>query len=188
MAVARRLAELYKLLAPVILWVGIGHYYFQFPLEVTLLACIAVQMAGHGYAQTLLSEGYVVRHLGYDLVFKEHPGVTYVTADRGSLIGGYSRSFSDFGAAKAFFEHIDKGSSSNFTEEENHIYVVRGRKPPNESFIGKAYAGGTNLGGRVVTEVERPGELIMRTPLSVTSAHRTQACEEYRALHPADAP
>ena len=25
---------------------------------------------------------YVVRHLGYDLAFKEHPGVTYVTADQ----------------------------------------------------------------------------------------------------------
>src|SRR5215469_8780207 len=89
---------------------------------------------------------YVVQHLGYDLVFKEYSTVTYVTADRGPLIGGYSRSFSDFGAAKAFFEHIEKPSPTNHTTEEvNSVYVVRGRKPPDGSFLGKAYEDRTSF-------------------------------------------
>jgi hypothetical protein len=56
---------------------------------------------------------YVVRQLSYGLDFKEHPGVIYVTADRGSLIGGHTHSFSDFGAAKAFFDHIEEPSPPN---------------------------------------------------------------------------
>jgi hypothetical protein len=119
-------------------------------------------------------------------VLKEYSTVTYVTADRGPLVGGYSRSFSDFGAAKAFFEHIEEPSPAGHTTEEvNSVYVVRGRKPPDESFLGKAYADSTSLGGRVVTEVKPPGLLIMRTPFSVTFDHRRAACEEHRALHPA---
>ena len=177
--------EFLKIFLPVVLWVGIGHYYFQFPLDVTLLACIAVQVPTTLLASQQGRDFYVVQHLGYDLVFKEHRTVTYVTADRGPLIGGYSRSFSDFGAAKAFFEHIEGSVSSSLTTEEvNHIYLVRGRKPPDESFLGKAYAVSTRLGGRVVTEVEPPGELIMGSPFSMTLAHRRAACEEYRASHP----
>jgi hypothetical protein len=38
------LGALLKILVPVIVWVGIGHYYLNFPLEVTLLAYIAVQI------------------------------------------------------------------------------------------------------------------------------------------------
>jgi hypothetical protein len=126
---------------------------------------------------------YVVCHLGYDLVFKEHPGVNYLTADRGPLIAGCSRSFSEFGAAKAFFEHIEEPSPPNHTTEEvNSVYVVRSRKPPNESFLGRAYEGRTSFVGRVVTEVKPPGSEIMRTPFSVTLDHRRAACEERRAL------
>jgi hypothetical protein len=71
---------------------------------------------------------YVVRHLGFDLVFNEHPGASYVTAARGPLIGGFSESFSEFGAAKAFFDRIERPSMGG-TEEVNQIFVVRGRKP-----------------------------------------------------------
>ena len=132
---------------------------------------------------------YVVWHLGYDLVFKEHPGVNYVTAKRGPLIGGYSRSFSDFGAAKAFFEHIEEPSAPDRTKEEvSSVCVVRGCKPPDESFLGKAYEGSTSFVGRVVTEVKPPGSEIMRTPFSVTLDHRRAACEEHRALHHPDLP
>jgi hypothetical protein len=100
---------------------------------------------------------YAVQHLGYDLVFKEHPGARlYVTAERGPLIRGYSRSFSDFGAAKAYFEHIEELSPPNHTTEEiSSVYVVRGRKPPDESFLGKAYEGSTSSVGRVVTWLQR---------------------------------
>jgi hypothetical protein len=65
------------------------------------------------------------------------------------------------------------------------VYVVRGRKPPDESFLGKAYEDCTSLAGRVVTEVKPPGWQIMRSPYSVTLDHRRAACEEHRALHPA---
>ena len=52
---------------------------------------------------------YVVQHLGYDLIFEERPGAhgLQVTAKRGPLIGGFSESFSDFGAAKAYFDRLE---------------------------------------------------------------------------------
>jgi hypothetical protein len=122
---------------------------------------------------------YVVQHLGYDIVFEEHASVTYVTADRGPLIGGNTTSFMDFGAAKAFFDHLEgmgNSSTSTYTEEVNRIYVVRGYRLPS--------SGNSLTAPKAFTDDKPFGVLIQTTPFSDILAHRKEASQEYRALHP----
>ena len=113
-------------------WAWLPSAYAVSAATSVLLAVIAFLL----WRQQRQREFYVVQHIGYDLAFKEYSTVTYVTAERGPLIGGYSRSFSDFGAAKAFFEHIEEPSPRGHTTEEVHsVYVVRGvcRRPGRRS-------------------------------------------------------
>jgi hypothetical protein len=151
----------------------IGHYYLQFSLEVTILAYIAVQVAALALAQTQPKnrDFYVVRHLCYDLVFTEHPGVSYVTAKRGPLAGGHTHSFSDFGAAKAFFDHLEgMGGGWDSVEEVNEICVVSGRRPPPENTFTRGFT-------------DKPlGVLVQKTPYSVNLSRRKEACDERRPV------
>jgi hypothetical protein len=110
---------------------------------------------------------YVVEHLGYDLVFKEHVSAAFtrVTAERGPLIGGCSESFSDFGAAKAAFDRFEGMSWGSLNVESvNHIYVVTGSRP----FL------------MFPTDDKPRGTPIHTTPYSDLSARRKEACEEHR--------
>jgi hypothetical protein len=52
------LGALLKIFLPVIVWLAIGHYYLKLPLEVTLLAYIAVQIATLCVAQATVA-GFV---------------------------------------------------------------------------------------------------------------------------------
>jgi hypothetical protein len=122
---------------------------------------------------------YVVQHLNYDLVFEGHQAAhgLRVTAKRGPLIGGFSESFSDFGAARAYFDHLEDPAGRP-PEEVNHLYVVRGRKPPPTS----------SLTHPVTDDKPLLWVWIQSTPYSDLSARRREACEEYKALNYPDLP
>ena len=111
---------------------------------------------------------YVIRHLDYELVFNKNPKI-FVTANRGSLIGGYTRTFSDFEAARAYFDDLDR-MRIGAAEEVNQLFVVSGRKPRSSIAL---------------TSDRRLGILILATPHSDILARRSEMCEEHRALnHP----
>jgi hypothetical protein len=177
-AVGVGLAALLKVFLPVVLWVGVGHYYLQFPLEVTLLAYIALQITALCLAQAWAAAApqaqlrgfYTVEHLAYDLVLKEYPGshgTTRVMAERGPMFAGRSDSFSDYGAAKAYFDYLegmDPGVGCRGVESVNLVYVVTGGcKPPP-----------------IFPKDDKPrGILIHATPFSEVLARRKEACEEH---------
>jgi hypothetical protein len=139
---------------------------------------------------------YVVQHLTYDLIFQEPSifrgtsSLPYVTAERGPLWQVYTPSFSDFGAAKTFFEHMDVGTDPIAAMEvENNLYVVRGRKPRSVFFIRpveRQHVAAFELRARRIIDPEasklatdrKLWVRIQTTPSSDIHAHRDRACEE----------
>jgi hypothetical protein len=116
------------------------------------------------YRQQSGRDFYTVEHLSYDLVFNAHPN--HVSAKPGPMFAGRSESFSDFGAAKAYFDYLEGMTSGYHTVESvTHMYVVSGSCKPPPSFP---------------KDDKFRGPRIHTTPYSDIHARRKLACEEHR--------
>jgi hypothetical protein len=136
---------------------------------------------------------YVVHHLTYDLIFKEPTRFGGMMAERGPLWQVYTRSFSDFDAAKTFFELMERVADmaeAGAMEVENTLYVVRGRKPRSVFFIRPVkprHVPAFELRARRIIDPEGPNKTatdrkiwvrLQTTSSSDIHAHRAKACEE----------
>ena len=112
---------------------------------------------------------YVVEHFLYDLNFVQSPGYQGMLVDRGPMFGdGVCRSvgFSDYAAAKAFFdsqEDLYSGEHMRGYEAIHRVYVVSAWRKPANAWL---------------KDDEFRDRLLHQTPQEIMFARRREAKED----------